>query len=179
MGDDQSVISSGQVISPETVASRSFTSAFRGYHPAEVRQFLQRVGDEMAAAAGREVELRRALQEALARAAHPELDEATVTNVLGEHAARLLSSARETAASITAQAQQDADDAVRQTEALVARMREEAEGLMARRVAEADKAAATIQQAAEADAQGRREQARTEAEALDRKSTRLNSSHNR
>ncbi|MDQ3898230.1 MAG: DivIVA domain-containing protein, partial [Actinomycetota bacterium] len=79
MGDDETVISSGLVITPETVTSRSFTSAFRGYHPAEVRQFLKRVSDEMAAGAAREVELRRALQEALARAAHPELDEATVT----------------------------------------------------------------------------------------------------
>ncbi len=68
MEDDEPVISSGLVITPDTVMNRNFTSAFRGYHPGEVREFLKRVSDEMAASAAREVELRRALQEALARA---------------------------------------------------------------------------------------------------------------
>ena len=166
MGDDQIVISSGQAITPEAVLSRTFSSAFRGYHPAEVRQFLKRVSDEMAAAGGREVELRRALQEALNRAAHPELDEATVTNVLGEHAAHLLASARETAASITGEAQAQADAVRRDAELRVARMRDEAEGLLARRMAEADAATAGVQQAAEAGARKLAEQARAQAEAL-------------
>ena len=166
MGDDQIVISSGQVITPETVLSRNFSSAFRGYHPAEVRQFLKRVSDEMAASAAREVELRRALQEALVRAAHPELDEATVTNVLGEHAARLIASARDTAARIVAEAQQQADAILREADSRVARMREEADGLMARRVAEADGVAESIQQAAEAETTALREQAAAEAQAL-------------
>src|SRR5438270_13594463 len=100
MDDAPVVIPNGLVITPEAVSTQTFSSAFRGYHPVEVRQFLKRVGDEMAAAAGREVELRRALQEALDRAAHPQLDEALVTTALGEHAARLLASARETAASM-------------------------------------------------------------------------------
>lgn len=152
MADDQIVISSGQVITPDAVMSRSFTSAFRGYHPAEVRQFLKRVSDEMAASAGREVELRRSLQEALDRAAHPDLDEATVTDILGEHAARLLAGARETAASITAEAREQADTAQRDAELRFARMREEADGLLARRVAEADAAATSIKQAAETQA---------------------------
>jgi DivIVA domain-containing protein len=159
MGDDQIVISSGQVITPESVMSRSFSSAFRGYHPAEVRQFLKRVSDEMAAGAEREVELRRALQDALARAAHPELDEATLTNLLGEHAAKLLASARETAATIVGEARQQADAVLRDAEARVARMREEADGLMARRVAEADASAASIQRAAEAECEGQIERA--------------------
>src|SRR5215210_108470 len=101
MGDDQIVISSGQVITAESVVNRSFTSAFRGYHPAEVRQFLKQVSDEMTAGADREVELRRALEEALGRAAHPELDEATLTGLLGEHAAKLLAGSLVTAAAIT------------------------------------------------------------------------------
>ena len=152
MGVDQIVLSSGQGVTPESVVSKSFTSAFRGYHPVEVKQFLQRVADEMAAAAEREVELRRALQEALARASHPELDEATVTNILGEHAARLLASARGTAASITAEAQQQAQIILRDVESKVARMREEADGLMARRVAEADAVADSIRDDADAEA---------------------------
>ncbi|HVL04466.1 MAG TPA: DivIVA domain-containing protein, partial [Acidimicrobiales bacterium] len=145
-------ISSGQAITPETVMGRSFTSAFRGYHPAEVRQFLKQVSDEMAAGAEREAQLRRELQEALARAAHPELDEATVTGVLGEHAARLLAGARETAASITAEAQQRGEAFVREGEARIARLRAEADGLLARRVTEADAAADSIRREAEAAA---------------------------
>ncbi|HET7720766.1 MAG TPA: DivIVA domain-containing protein, partial [Acidimicrobiales bacterium] len=153
MGDDEIVISSGQVITPETVLSRSFTSAFRGYHPAEVRQFLKRVSDEMAAGAEREAELRRALQEATERAAHPSLDEATVTGILGEHAARLLAGARATAASITAEAQQRADAVVREGEAMIARMRAEADGLLAVRSSEADAVADSIRNEAQAEAQ--------------------------
>jgi DivIVA domain-containing protein len=149
MGDDQIVISSGQAITPETVMGRSFTSAFRGYHPAEVRQFLKRVSDEMAAGAAREAELRQQLQEALARVAHPELDEATVTGVLGEHAAKLIAGARETAASITAEAQQRADAVVREGEARIARLRADADGLLAKRVTEADAAADSIRKEAE------------------------------
>lgn len=159
MGDDQIVTSSGQDITPESVASRSFASAFRGYHPVEVKQFLQEVSDALAAGAGREAELRRAVQEAQTRASHPELDEATVTNILGEHAAKLLASARDTAASITAEAQRQAQVLLREAEARVARMREEADGLMAKRVAEADTVADSIKEAAEADARAAIEQA--------------------
>jgi DivIVA domain-containing protein len=153
MGDDENVISSGQAITPETVSSRSFTSAFRGYHPVEVREFLKRVGDELAAGAGREAELRRALDEALNRVAHPDLDETTVTTVLGEHAARLISSARETAASITGEATKRADAILRDADGRVARMRDEAEGLLARRLAEADAATDSVRGAAQAEAQ--------------------------
>lgn len=163
---DEHIIASGQVITPEKVMSRRFASAFRGYHPAEVREFLKRISDEMAAGAAREVELRRALQEALARAAHPELDEATVTSVLGEHAARLIASARDTATSIIAEAQKQADAIVGEVQAEVARMREEADGLMARRVAEADASADSIRHAAEAEAAAQVERATAEARAL-------------
>lgn len=152
MEDDEPVIPTGQVITPETVTSRTFTSAFRGYHPAEVRQFLKRVSDELAAGAGREVELRRALQDALTRAAHPDLDESTVTTALGEHAARLITSARETAASITGEATKRADALLRDAEGRVARMRDEAEGLLARRMAEADSATDSVRRAADAEA---------------------------
>ncbi|MGI8984827.1 MAG: DivIVA domain-containing protein [Acidimicrobiales bacterium] len=152
MGDDQIVISSGQVTSPELVMNRSFAAAFRGYHPAEVRQFLKRVGDEMAAAADREVELRRALQEAQAQASHPELDEATLTSLLGEHAARVLAGAHDTSASIAGEAMQRADALVRDAEARAARVQQEADGLLAKRVAEADATADGVRSEAQAEA---------------------------
>lgn len=166
MGDDPIVISSGLVVTPESVTSRGFTTAFRGYHPAEVRQFLKRVSDEMAASAGREVELRRALQEALDRAAHPDLDEATITKALGEHAAQLIATARDNAASITREAERSADAMMHDAEVRARRIGQEAEGLLARRVAEADAATTDMQHAAGAQSHALRDQARAEAEAI-------------
>ena len=96
--------------------------------------------------------LRRELQEATERAAHPVLDEATVTGILGEHAAKLLAGARETAASIMAEAQQRADAVVREGEAMIARMRADADGLLARRSTEADTVADSIRVEAQAEA---------------------------
>ncbi len=80
MGDGQIVVSTGPVLTPESVMSRTFSAAFRGYHPAEVRQFLKLVSHELAAGAAREAELRRALEEARDRAAHPVFDHAAMSS---------------------------------------------------------------------------------------------------
>ena len=165
MDDEKIVISSSAAISPEAVAGKGFTTSMRGYQPAEVRQFLNRVADELAAAVAREAELRRALHDTQTRAAHPELDEAVLTASLGEHAGRLIASARETAAAITAEAERTAAATLRDAEYRIARMRQEADTLMARRVDEADGVSASLRQSAEADARAIRDQAQAEAEA--------------
>ena len=165
MDDERIVISSSAAISPEAVAGKGFTTVLRGYQPAEVRQFLKRVADEVAAAQEREGELRRALHDAQNRAAHPELDEAALTSSLGEHAGRLIASARETAAAITAEAERTAAATLRDAEYRIARIRQEADTLMARRVDEADGVSASLRQSAEADARAVRDQAQAEAEA--------------
>ncbi len=165
MDDERIVISSSAAIAPEAVAGKGFTTSMRGYQPAEVRQFLNRVADEMAAAVAREAELRRELHDALARAAHPELDESVLTSGLGEHAGRLIASARETAAAITAEAERTAAATLRDAEFRIARIRQEADTLMARRVDEADGVSASLRQSAEADARSIRDQAQAEAEA--------------
>ncbi len=165
MDDERIVISSSAAISPEAVAGKGFTTVLRGYQPAEVRQFLKRVADEVAAAQEREGELRRALHDAQNRAAHPELDEAALTSSLGEHAGRLIASAREMAASITAEAERTAAATLRDAEYRIARIRQEADTLMARRVDEADGVSASLRQSAEADARAVRDQAQAEAEA--------------
>ncbi len=165
MDDERIVISSSAAISPEAVAGKGFNTVLRGYQPADVRQFLGRVADEMAAAVAREAELRHALHDALTRAAHPELDEAALTSSLGEHAGRLIASARETAAAITADAERTAAATLRDAEFRIARIRQEADTLMARRVDEADGVSASLRQSAEADARAIRDQAQAEAEA--------------
>jgi DivIVA domain-containing protein len=165
MDDERIVISSSAAISPEAVAGKGFTTSMRGYQPAEVRQFLNKVAEELAAAGAREAELRHTLQETQARAAHPELDEAVLTASLGEHAGRLIASARETAAAITAEAERTAAATLRDAEYRIARIRQEADTLMARRVEEADGVSASLRQSAEADARAVRDQAQAEAEA--------------
>src|SRR5690348_16317479 len=98
MPDDRIVISSEPGVTPDEISRRSFPVVFRGYDLDQVRRFLQKVGEELAAARGREQELSRALEEARSNLAHPELDEATLTAALGEETTRILLSAREAAA---------------------------------------------------------------------------------
>jgi DivIVA domain-containing protein len=163
--DDRIVISSGTQLTPEVVSGRSFGTGFRGYDQGEVRTFLKRVADEMAASASREAELRRSLQEALNRAAHPQLDEETLTSALGEHAARLLTNARDAAANIVSEAETRAARIMGEAEGKIGRVRAEADSLLGRRSEEAERLTAGLRQAAEADARALRERARAEAEA--------------
>ncbi|HEX8770416.1 MAG TPA: DivIVA domain-containing protein, partial [Acidimicrobiales bacterium] len=165
MDDERVVISSGLVFSPETVASRGFNVVFRGYEQNEVRAFLKRVADEMTSAAGREAELRKSLQDALNRAAHPELNEEVLTTALGEHAARLLTNAREAAAAMISDAETRSARVLQEAEAKIAKVRSEADTLLARRTEEAERLTMGLRQAAEADARAVRERARAEAEA--------------
>ena len=164
MEDDRIVISSGTQLTPEAVSGRSFGTGFRGYDQGEVRAFLKRVADELAASVSREGELRRSLQEALNRAAHPQLDEETITSALGEHAARLLTNAREAATNIVSEAETRAARIMGEAEGKIARVRAEADSLLARRSEEAERLTAGLRQAAEADARALRERARAEAE---------------
>ncbi|MDQ6928048.1 MAG: DivIVA domain-containing protein [Actinomycetota bacterium] len=165
MDDDRVVISSALVFSPETVASRAFNVVFRGYEQNEVRAFLKRIADEMGAAATRDAELRRSLQEALTRAAHPEVNEDVLTNALGEHAARLLTNAREAASAMISDAETRSARVLQEAEGKIARVRSEADTLLARRTEEAERLTMGLRQAAEADARAVRERARAEAEA--------------
>ena len=165
MDEDRTGISSGFVVTPETVVSRTFTTAFRGFDQGEVRAFLKRVSEELVAAAEREAHLRRLLQEALNKAAHPEVDEELLTAALGEQAARLLGSAREQAASIRSEAEAKAARMLRDAENQIGRVRSEADSLLARRVEEVDGVTANLRNAAEADARALREQAKADAEA--------------
>jgi DivIVA domain-containing protein len=165
MEDERVVISSGVSLTPEAVANRTFATGFRGFDQSEVRSFLKRVSEELTAAAAREQALREALQDALVRAAHPELDADTLTAALGEHAARLLTNARDAATNIVSEAETRAARIIGEAETKIARVRAEADSLLARRAEEAERLTAGLRQAAEADARALRERARAEAEA--------------
>lgn len=165
MDDQRIVISSSVTITPEAVRDREFATVFRGYQPSEVRQFLLRVSEELVEMAQREQHSLTEMREAVSRAAHPEMDESALTNALGDHTARLIAAARETAAGITADAEKAASSMLRDAEARVARMRQDAEAIVASRIEEADNVTANLRQAAQAEARAIREQAEAEAEA--------------
>src|SRR5947208_4455566 len=156
MEDERTVASSGFVVTPETIASRTFTTSFRGFDHGEVRTFLKRISEELAGAAEREAQLRRLLHEAQNKAAHPEVDEELLTNALGEHAARLLATAREQAGAIRTEAEAKSSRLMRDVEGEISRIRAEADSLLARRVEEVDGVTANLRHAAEEDARALR-----------------------
>src|SRR5437870_2292471 len=138
MSDARIVISSDPGLTPDDIALRTFTTSFRGYDQGEVRHFLKRVRDELVAARERERELVHWLEEERRRSEHPEVDEATLTRVLGEEAARVLTTAREAAADIRANAEEKVARVLREAEEKVGRMRHEAEEEAGRLRAEAE-----------------------------------------
>ncbi|MBV9284643.1 MAG: DivIVA domain-containing protein [Acidimicrobiia bacterium] len=152
MADDRIVISSEPGVVPDEIARHSFPVVFRGYDQDQVRRYLKKVSDELAAARQREAGLRQALDEARNSAAHPELDEAALTAALGEETTRILLSAREAAADMRTKAEERVARMVQEADEHGARLRLEAENILARRVEEADEVASNIRAAAEADA---------------------------
>jgi DivIVA domain-containing protein len=169
MADDaRIVITSEPSVHPEDVARRSFATTRRGFDPAEVRTFLQKLAAELASARRAERELRARIDELDRRGPVAEkvtVDEETLTNALGEETARVLRSAREAAGEIVAKAEQKVARTVREAQEEASRLRGEAETILARRTDEADAAAAAIRLAAEREAEAVRGAARAEAEA--------------
>ena len=165
MAEDHIVISSGRSLTHEEVATRTFTTSFRGFDQAEVRLFLKRVGDELLALAENERQLRQSLDEARDRAAHPELDENALTAALGEQTTRVLQSAREAAADIRNKAEENAARARHEADEDATRLREEAETVLNQRIDEANRVAAGIREAALEESTALRERAASEAAA--------------
>src|SRR6056297_1119994 len=115
--------------SPASVADAAFGTGRRGFDQGEVRDFLRMVAADL----GRPQERERFLEREL-RSAHPtpdlrsvELDDNTVTRLLGEETARVLTTARDSAAEIRQKAEQSAAQLVNEAADEAARLREEAE----------------------------------------------------
>ena len=107
MAEGRAPISSSRIATGD-IARHSFAVVRRGFDTDEVRAYLQSVARSIEALEEREQELRAALAEAEERAAHPVVDEATLTASLGQHSAQILRHAHEEAARIVAQAQEGA-----------------------------------------------------------------------
>jgi DivIVA domain-containing protein len=170
MPEDRLTISSSTRLHPDEVARHTFGTTRRGFDPAEVRTYLEAVAREMVAAADREHELRRAVAEAEHRAAHPVLDEATLTASLGQETARVLRSAHDASADLVAKAEADAARIRSEAQEEADKLRARTEQSASERTAQADAAATEMRRRSEEEANGRVESAKLEAEAMIAKS---------
>ena len=125
--------------SPAAVGSAQFNVERRGYDQGEVRDFLRMVSAELARLQERERFLESEMRAMQTRGLSDPgvLDEATVTTLLGEETARVLSVAREAAHQMRARGAESAERLVREATAESARLREEAEIEVSRRRSDA------------------------------------------
>lgn len=121
--------------SPAAVAAANFTMARRGFDPDEVHEFLRMVAAELARLQERERFLERELRSGQHTLSPQALsvDEDVVTRLLGEEAARILTTSREAAAQIKSRAEENAARLLREATDEAQRVREEADIEAARR----------------------------------------------
>ncbi len=125
--------------SPASVADAAFGTGRRGFDQGEVRDFLRMVAAELGRLQERERFLERELRTAQSNPdlASVQLDDQTLTRLLGEETARVLTTARESAAEIRQKAEQSAAQLLSEASDEAARMREEAEVEASRRRSDA------------------------------------------
>jgi DivIVA domain-containing protein len=141
--------------SPASVADAAFGTGRRGFDQGEVRDFLRMVAAELGRLQERERFLERELRTAQSNPdlASVQLDDQALTRLLGEETARVLTTARESAAEIRQKAEQSAAQLLSEASDEAARMREEAEIEASRR--RSDAAADAEAELAMAKQQGR------------------------
>jgi cell division septum initiation protein DivIVA len=165
MADVRPPISSSRLATGD-IAKHSFAIVRRGFDTDEVRSYLQSVSRSLEALEEREQELRAAVAEAEERAAHPVVDEATLTASLGQHSAQILRHAHEEAAKIMAQAQEGASALMRETQSQTEELQANTESSAAERVAEVELLVANAQQEARVESERIVQEAVVEGEAV-------------
>ncbi|HWF15849.1 MAG TPA: DivIVA domain-containing protein [Acidimicrobiales bacterium] len=165
MADVRPPISSSRIATGD-IARHSFAIVRRGFDPDEVRSYLQSVSRSLEALEEREQELRAAVAEAEERAAHPIVDEATLTASLGQHSAQILRHAHDEAAKIVAQAQEGAASLLRETQIQTEELQSRTETSSAERVAEVELLVANAQQEARVESERILSDAVAEGEAV-------------
>lgn len=145
-------LSSRPAFLPDEIARREFASAFRGYEPAEVRTFLNQISEQFSELADRVAEMQLQLNDSQNRAEAPELDEETVTRLLGSQTAQILRSAREAANEMRFKAEEEVSASLRDAHEASTRMRTEAETFHDTHIAEAELTAATLRDKSQAKA---------------------------
>ncbi len=153
-------------MSADTIEGRRFAQSWRGYDPEEVKQFLGQVAQQVRVLRGRYESTESARREAEERAAHPQMDEATLMSAVGEETAGILRSAHSAAAEISAKAELNAQTVLATAQAKANELIAQAEALLATRTTEAEAVAADIRESALADAQQLREAAQQDADSM-------------
>ena len=115
--------------SPTAVAGATFPSSRRGFDQNEVRDFLRMVSAEISRQQERITFLERELLNSQQAGTAPqvELNEETITELLGEETARIVQAAREAAGKIKVRSEETATRLVREATDEAARVREDAE----------------------------------------------------
>lgn len=115
--------------SPTAVAGATFPSSRRGFDQNEVRDFLRMVSAELSRQQERITFLERELLNSQHAVPAPpiELNEETITELLGEETARIVQAAREAAGKIKVRSEETATRLVREATDEAARIREDAE----------------------------------------------------
>ena len=126
--------------SPAAVADANFPTARRGFDQQEVREFLRMVAAEMARMQDRERYLEGEMRAVRQRGTPvpAELDDETLTRLLGEETARIVQAARESAAAIRNKAEEAAERMLREAKDEAAALRQEAEQEAARKRKDAE-----------------------------------------
>ena len=114
--------------SPAAVGAASFPAARRGFDQGEVRDFLRMVAAELARLQERErfLETEMRAMQTRGMSSPGRLDEETVTTLLGEEAARVLSTARDASSQIRERAEESATRLVKDAAEDASRIRESA-----------------------------------------------------
>jgi DivIVA domain-containing protein len=125
--------------SPASVADAGFGTTRRGFDQDEVRDFLRMVAAELGRLQERERYLERELRTVQSNPDldSVQLDDQTLTRLLGEETTRVLTTARESAAEIRGKAEQSVAQMLSEAGDEAARLREEAEVEASRRRADA------------------------------------------
>jgi DivIVA domain-containing protein len=165
MSEGRVPISSSRIATGD-IARHSFAIVRRGYDTDEVRSYLQSVSRSIEAFEEHEQELRDALAAAEDRAAHPIVDEATLTTSLGQHSAQILRHAHEEAAKIVAQAQEGAATLLRETQMQVEELQANTEAASAERVAQVELLVANARQEAREESERILAEAVTDGDAV-------------
>jgi DivIVA domain-containing protein len=152
MAEGRPPISSARIAAGD-IAQHTFAVVRRGFDSDEVRSYLQSVARSLEALEAREEELRASLAAAEERAAHPVVDEATLTASLGQHSAQILRHAHEEAARIVVQAQEGAALLLRETQSQVDELQERTETSAAERVVEVELLVANAEQEARVESE--------------------------
>ena len=159
-------ISSSSHLTPDDVARHSFGTVRRGFDPNEVRAYLESLAASLRGVAERERALLDELSDAEYRAAHPVLDEATLTAALGTETARVLHSAHEVAAEMVAKSEAEANRLLSEAREEIQQSRAQTEARLAEQAAAIEATAAELRERADQHAASATEKAQREAAAV-------------